>query len=64
MKKFRPFLARHLGWGILAVAMMYAVGAVIRNELTYEAPDVTTLRICHWQLEAGFREALDLLCRG
>lgn len=46
------------GVAILAVAMLYAVVRVAINQITYEDPDVTTLRICHWQLESGFREAL------
>jgi raffinose/stachyose/melibiose transport system substrate-binding protein len=59
MKTFRQALSQYLGWAVLGTVMAYAVGTVVYNDLTYEAPDVTTLRICHWQLEAGFRESLD-----
>ncbi len=61
MSKTKPFVSKYLGAAILLGAMLYAVVTVIHNGLTYDAPDVTTLRICHWQLEAGFREALQLL---
>jgi len=61
MSKAKTFLQKYLGAAILAGAMVYAVVTVIYNDLTYDSPDVTTLRICHWQLEAGFREALQAL---
>ena len=52
------FLQNGLGWVILVGAMLYSIVSVVYNHLAYDAPDVTTVRICHWQLEAGFRDAL------
>ncbi len=51
----------YLGAFVLAGAMLYAVIAVVYNEMTYNEPDVTTIRICHWQLESGFRDSLQSL---
>lgn len=59
----RRFLRTYLGLLILIGAMAFAVVRVVINQLTYESPGVDTIRICHWQLEAGFREALDRLIR-
>ena len=61
MSKTKSIHSKYLGAAILAGSMVYAVVTVIYNDLTYDAPDVTTIRICHWQLEAGFREALQAL---
>ncbi len=61
MSKTKTFLSKYLGAAILAGAMLYAIATVIYNDMSYDSPDVTTIRICHWQLEAGFREALQLL---
>ena len=47
-----------LGPVILAGALLYSVLSVVSNDLKYNAPDVPTIKICHWQLETGFREAL------
>jgi raffinose/stachyose/melibiose transport system substrate-binding protein len=51
----------YAGLFVLTGAMVFAGGRVFYNHLTYEAPDITTVRLCHWQLESGFREALQLL---
>ena len=52
------WIKTYLGFAILGGAIVFAIVRVAYNQLTYESPDVTTIRICHWQLESGFREAL------
>ncbi len=47
-----------LGLVLLAVAFIASCVSVLINHLSLNAPDVTAIRICHWQLEAGFRKAL------
>lgn len=59
--RFWELLKAWLGVSIILLAMAYAVIRVAWNQITYEAPDVTTIRICHWQLESGFRDALQNL---
>ena len=59
--KLLKLIHRYLGVIVLAGALLYAAVRVMYNQLTYEAPDVTTIRLCHWQLEAGFRNAFDAL---
>ncbi|NQU40423.1 MAG: extracellular solute-binding protein [Lentisphaerae bacterium] len=54
----KKFFQVYSGVAILAGAALFAVVRVAYNQITFEAPDVTTIRICHWQLESGFREAL------
>ncbi len=54
-------ISSYLGFGILAAAVIYTVVTVFLNHLTYEASDVTTINVCHWQLETGFREAFQKL---
>jgi raffinose/stachyose/melibiose transport system substrate-binding protein len=61
MNRVKLFLSRYLGPLILGGAMVYSLVSVLLNQITYDADDVTTLRICHWQLEAGFRESLQAL---
>ncbi|MBN1557046.1 MAG: extracellular solute-binding protein [Lentisphaerae bacterium] len=61
--KLREIVKAYLGAAIIVAAMIFAVVRVAYNQLTYEAADVTTLRMCHWQLEAGFRDALDTLIK-
>lgn len=43
---------------VLMLAMVFAVVRVGLNQIRYESSDVRTIRICHWQLESGFRESL------
>ncbi len=57
----RKFFQTYVGVAILLASIIYAMVRVAYNEATYKAPDVTTIRICHWQLEAGFRDALQEL---
>jgi raffinose/stachyose/melibiose transport system substrate-binding protein len=59
----KDLLQKYLGALILVGAMVFAVVQVVRNQLSYEASDVTTIKICHWQLEAGFRASLDQLIK-
>ena len=57
----KNFISKYLGIGILLAAIISTIAMVFHNYLIYEAPDVTTIKICHWQLETGFREALQKL---
>ncbi len=57
----KNFISKYLGVGILLAAIISTIAMVFHNYLIYEAPDVTTIKICHWQLETGFREALQKL---
>jgi raffinose/stachyose/melibiose transport system substrate-binding protein len=50
-------IKKYLGAVILVAAITLSALQAILNRIRYEAPDVTTIRICHFQLEAGFREA-------
>ena len=61
MKAFKTFLSKYLGFVILGIAMLYSVVSVVYNDITYNSPDVKIISICHWQLEAGFRESLQAL---
>jgi raffinose/stachyose/melibiose transport system substrate-binding protein len=60
-KRWFQLIRTYAGLVVLLGAMTFAAVRVIYNHITYEAPDVTTIRLCHWQLEAGFREALQQL---
>ncbi|QHI68042.1 ABC transporter substrate-binding protein [Tichowtungia aerotolerans] len=55
------FVKKYLGALILILALTLSTLQVIINQARYEAPDVKTIRICHFQLEAGFRQALQQL---
>ncbi len=57
----KNFISKYLGVGILVGVSIYTIATVFHNHLVYEAPDVTTISLCHWQLESGFREALQKL---
>ena len=48
-----------VGIGLLVVAFALSTGQVLHNQATFESPDRKVIRICHWQLEPGYREALD-----
>lgn len=58
MNKIKTYLNKYLGAVVLIIAMLYAVITVTYNDITHNEPDVTTIRICHWQLESGFRDSL------
>jgi len=64
MKNLKTFLSKYLGFAIFGTVMLYAITSVVYHEITYEKSDVKTIRICHWQLEAGFRESLQSLIDG
>ena len=57
----RKAIGAYLGPAVLVVTMLAATAQVLITHARYEAPDVETISICHWQLESGFRDALDLL---
>ena len=57
----KSFISKYLGIAILAGVIIYTIATVLHNHLTYEAPDVTTITICHWQLETGCRGAFQEL---
>lgn len=50
-----------LGVAVLVGTMIFSITRVVMNERNFEAGDLRTIRICHWQLESGFREALQEL---
>lgn len=54
-------LKKYSGFLVLAAATVYSVVQVALNQIQYERPGVTTIRLCHWQLESGFRDALQEL---
>ncbi|MFC1498129.1 ABC transporter substrate-binding protein [Verrucomicrobiota bacterium] len=56
-------LKKYLGVVVFVSVALYAFIQVAYNHITYHAPDVTTIRVCHWQLETGFREALSELIK-
>ena len=49
------------GFLILAASLIFAVVRVAINQANYEDPNVRTIKICHWQLESGFRGAVQRL---
>ncbi len=56
MKKESNF-SKYIGFIILAIVSIYTFAIVLQNHLINKSDDVTTLTICHWQLESGFRDA-------
>ncbi len=63
MKRMIRMFWRRLGPAMLVAAMVFAAARVAWNQWRYEAPDVLTIRLCHWQLETGVREAFGELIR-
>lgn len=58
-RRFPRFNLNYIGLGILAICYIGALWNVFqiqKDELIYNKK---VIRICHWQLELGFREALD-----
>jgi ABC-type glycerol-3-phosphate transport system substrate-binding protein len=53
--------SKWLALAILAVVFTLSAAKVLYDENTYQSSDVQTIRICHWQLELGFRDALQKL---
>lgn len=50
-----------IGPGILILAAVASYAKIIAARIAYSPPDTTTIRLCHWQLEPGFREAMQEL---
>jgi len=63
LRRILQLVHRYAGFVILAGAMVFAVVRVVYNQITYEPPRTVTIRLCHWQLETGVREAFDALMR-
>jgi len=59
----RKAIGHYLGPAVLVATMLAASLHVIIVHARYEAPGVETISICHWQLESGFRDALDVLIK-
>ena len=53
-----------VGIGLLVAAFALSTAQVLRNQATYEDPGKKVIRLCHWQLEPGYREALDQIIAG
>jgi ABC-type glycerol-3-phosphate transport system substrate-binding protein len=51
-------IKNNFGLVILAIAFIASCIFVFHNYVTYNDPDTQAVKICHWQLEAGFREAM------
>lgn len=47
-----------IGFALLGMVTLISVGRVYFLEVQAIGDDVITIRICHWQLEAGYRESL------
>ena len=54
-------LQRWLGIALLLMTFAVSTAAAIWNSLSIEEPGRTTLRIAHWQLEHGYREAMQAI---
>ncbi len=48
-----------IGVVLLIGTVLASLGLVIKNIRDIEHPTKTTIRICHWQLEAGYRDAMN-----
>ena len=48
-----------LGLGLLAVGFAASIFQIFSKEREFSEPGKTILRICHWQLELGYRDALE-----
>lgn len=56
-------LMNYIGVGILLVAYLIAVANTLRIRSEEMDTSVPVIRICHWQLELGVRDAIDTLAR-
>lgn len=54
---------RWFGLALLAIVFLVCLAASVRNTMTVERPKKAVVRIAHWQLERGYREALDVIIR-
>jgi len=60
----RERILNGIGIGLLAVCFAVALGRILwPTERGSTGADVVTIRIAHWQLESGVREALDAIGR-
>lgn len=63
MNQLLDRLKSWLGPLILVLAAAAAYAKIFYDHATYNPPEVATLRLCHWQLEPGFRESIDELIK-
>lgn len=56
-------LMNYVGIGLLIVAYLIAIANTLRIRSEEMDPNVPVIRICHWQLELGVRDALNVLAR-
>jgi len=52
-----------IGFALLGIAYLIAMGLVVQREARKITTDRVTLRISQWQLESGVREAMDAIIR-
>ncbi|MBD3240249.1 MAG: carbohydrate ABC transporter substrate-binding protein, partial [Chitinivibrionales bacterium] len=55
----RSRIVNGIGITLVVVAYVGAVWNMIRTKREEEWTDKKVIRICHWQLESGFREGID-----
>jgi len=60
---FRPYLRGRLGWLLLAAVFVLALGRVISLEKHQAPSGKKVIKIAHWQMESGVRDALDHVAR-
>ncbi len=58
MKEFLSSLKSKLPWIAIGLVFLWAVFSIVTRQHEKESPDIVTVRIAHWQLEAGAREGL------
>lgn len=57
-EKTGPFGGNAVGIGFLVIAFVVSLVISVRNTWNVERPTKPVLRIAHWQLESGYRDAL------
>ena len=58
MKEVLSSLKSKLPWIAIGLVFLWAVFSIVTRRHEKESPDIVTVRIAHWQLEAGAREGL------
>lgn len=58
MKGFLSSLKSKLPWIAIGLVFLWAVFSIVTRQREKESSDIVTVRIAHWQLEAGAREGL------
>ncbi len=58
MKELFSSLKSKLPWIAIGLVFLWAVFSIVTRRHEKESPDIVTVRIAHWQLEAGAREGL------